>query len=114
MSLLNLIGIQSALASTAPATKSGGSSSMFLMLLLFAFVFYFILIRPQQKRAKAQKALTDRIAVGDEVATIGGIIGKVKTLRDDLVVIAIDGDVSLTLRKSAVDTILPKGTLNDE
>lgn len=116
MSLLPLFGISSAFASGTAASAGthggllGGPLPMFI---LIALVFYFLLIRPQQKRAQAQKKLIADIAVGDEVASIGGIVGTIESLNDQFVVLRISESATLTLKKGAIDSILPKGTQAD-
>lgn len=70
---------------TAP---TGGGSSIFLLLMLGAFVVLFIL--PQRKRKKQIEQLQSALAVGDQVQTIGGIMGRVVSLDDDSVVIEVE------------------------
>lgn len=68
------------------ATKSSSSSSTFIIfLVLIALVGYFLLLRPQQQKAKRQRAQQSNIAVGDEVVTVGGIVGRVIALDADRV-----------------------------
>lgn len=55
----------------------------FIPLLLMIAVFYFILIRPQRKKDKALRAMIADLKIGDEVATIGGIHGKIFRIKDD-------------------------------
>jgi preprotein translocase subunit YajC len=86
-------------------------SSMILMFVVFIVIFYFLLIRPQQKKAKDQRKLMDDISVGDEVITAGGILGKITKLRDNFVVLHLGQDTEITLQKSSISSILPKGTL---
>ena len=115
MSLLSVLGISSAYAaSSAPAAQvspQGSLLSMLPMLVIFIAVFYFLLIRPQSKRAKEHKNLVDNLAIGDEVLTNGGIVGRLTKLRDSYIVIAVSKDVEITLQKNAIATVLPKGTL---
>lgn len=110
---LGAMNISDAFAvTTAQHPHGGGSSAQMLLLpVLLAVVFYFLLIRPQSKRAKQQREMIDRIAVGDEVVTAGGILGKVKRLRDNHVVVAVAKNVEITLQKSSVASVLPKGTV---
>jgi preprotein translocase subunit YajC len=61
-----------------------------LPLLLIGGAFYFVLIRPQQKRAKAQAALVRSVEVGDEVVTTAGIYGTVTDIDDDTDVITLE------------------------
>lgn len=68
-------------------TTSGGSS-LFLLLMLGAFVVLFIL--PQRKRKKQIETIQNALAVGDEVQTIGGIMGRVAELDDETVVVEVE------------------------
>ena len=72
--------------STAYAQGDEGESSMlvsFLPLILIFVVFYFLLIRPQQKKAKAHKAMLGEIGRGDRIVTGGGIVGTVTKVNSD-------------------------------
>jgi preprotein translocase subunit YajC len=86
------------------AASSGGSSGAAPLLLLAVMggFFYFLMIRPQQRRARAQKDLLQSIEVGDEVMTIGGIYGTVRTVEDDRVTLEVANGVDLTFSKSAI------------
>lgn len=63
-----------------------------LMIVLLFGLFYFMLIRPQKKRDKAEREMRDSISVGDEISTIGGFIGKVVNIKDDVLVIESSSD----------------------
>lgn len=63
-----------------------------VMLVLVVVAFYFFLIRPQKKQEKAQQELRDNMKVGDEVTTIGGIVGKIVSLKEETVVIETTKD----------------------
>jgi preprotein translocase subunit YajC len=68
----------------AQQSQQGGSAlALFLPLLLMGGVFYFLLIRPQQKRVRAQQALLSAVEPGDEVITTAGIYGTVTELDED-------------------------------
>ncbi|MBQ7580651.1 MAG: preprotein translocase subunit YajC [Clostridia bacterium] len=84
-----------------------GGSRWSTMLLLAAMVgvMYFIIIRPQKKKQKEEQTLRDNIQIGDEVTTIGGIVGKVVTIKEDTVVIETGADrVKLKFLKGAIQT----------
>ena len=71
-------------ASIAATSSSGGNPLVaFLPLILLGGVFYFILIRPQQRRARAQQALVSAVQEGDEIMTNGGIFGTITEIDDD-------------------------------
>ena len=74
------------------------------MILLFV-VFYFFLIRPQQKKEKEVQKMRQSLEVGDEVITIGGIIGRVVSLKEDNVVLETGSDRSkIRIVRSAIQT----------
>lgn len=63
----------------------------FVPLILMVVVFYFFLIRPQKKKEKEIKDMRANLKVGDEIVTIGGIIGKIVILKEDMVTIETTG-----------------------
>ena len=62
---------------------AGGIAGLIIPIVLMIGVFYFLLIRPQQKRMRAQRELMSDLGVDDEVLTIGGIYGTIKQVDDD-------------------------------
>ena len=84
--------------------------SMLPLVLMFV-VLYFVMIRPQMKRQKEHRAMIDALAKGDEVATAGGLLGKVTKLGDNHLGVEIAAGVEVQLQRSAVVQVLPKGTL---
>lgn len=81
---------------SANANQSAGSS-MLTTFLLFGIVivfFYFLMIRPQKKKDKEQQEMRETIQIGDEIMTIGGIVGIVVKKTEDTVVIETGGDKS--------------------
>ena len=92
----------------AEAAASGGSTTSAMLSMLITFVplfavFYFLIVRPQKKREKEEKEMRESISIGDEIVTIGGIIGLVVRQTDDTLVIETGGDRSkLRIQKSAV------------
>jgi preprotein translocase subunit YajC len=74
-------------------------------------VFYFLLIRPQNKKAKEQREMLSKVAAGDEVATTGGILGKVVEVGDQFVSLEIANNVTIKLQKFQIAQVLPKGTV---
>ena len=104
--------IPSAFAQTAPAASGGGDmlTSMLPLVLMFV-VLYFVMIRPQMKRQKEHRAMIDALAKGDEVATAGGVIGKVTKLGDTYLGVEVAQGVEVQVQRSAVVQVLPKGTV---
>jgi len=94
----------------ADAPQAGGIMSMLPLFILFA-VFWFFLIRPQMKQAKEHKTLVEALAKGDEVATNGGMLGKIKEVGDNFILLEIAKEVQVKIQKNAISTVLPKGTM---
>ena len=72
---------------SADASAANGGGSMLVMMIVLIAVFYFFMIRPENKRKKEAQAMRDAIKVGDNITTIGGIIGDVVSVKDDSIVI---------------------------
>lgn len=94
----------------APAQQEPGLMSFLPLIVLFA-VFYFLLIRPQLKQAKQHKKLVGELGKGDEIATTGGLLGKIKEVGDNFLLVEITKDTEVRIQKNAVSAVLPKGTL---
>lgn len=72
-------------------------------------VFYFVLIRPQQKRDKETQKMRNSLQVGDEIITVGGIVGLVVNIKEDTVVLETGGDRSkIRIKRWAVQENLTK------
>jgi len=86
----------SSTASTAATEESSPLSMIisFAPIILVVIVFYFALIRPQKKQEKKAEKMRKEIEVGDEIVTVGGIVGRVVSLRDENIVIETGGDRS--------------------
>lgn len=83
--------------------------SLVLMVLLIAMI-YFMMIRPQRKKDKADREMREALRVGDEVITIGGIIGKVEKITEKTVVISSTaGKNKIELLKTAIASVSSKG-----
>lgn len=63
-----------------------------IMPVSFLVIFYFLLIRPSQKKEKALKEMRNNLQIGDEIVTIGGLIGKITKISEDHVVIELGSD----------------------
>jgi len=107
------------LISTAYAQTAGGSTEQqimgFLPIILMFVVLYFLMIRPQMKRAKEHKTMLEALKKGDEVVTGGGVVGRITKVGESYVSLEIarsaDGAVEINVQKSAVQTLLPNGTI---
>ena len=90
---------------------SGSGFAQFIPLILIFVIFYFFLIRPQQKRVKEHKLMTQNLKRGDEVITSGGIIGTVdRVLEDDRVELNISDGVKVQVIKNTIQSHLKKET----
>ncbi len=108
--------ISTAMAETpaaAPAMQQPDPFMSFLPLILIFAVMYFLLIRPQVKRQKEHKKLIDALAKGDEVLTSGGVVGRVIELSDSFITVEVAEGTNMIVQRSAVTTVLPKGTIRD-
>ena len=105
--------VSNAYADTAAgANQQGSSISLILMFGIFFLFAYFAIWRPQSKRAKEQQNLLNSLAVGDEVVTLGGLLGRISKISDQYIILSINANVvDVVMQKSSVATILPKGTL---
>ena len=103
--------ISQAWAQGAPA-QGGGMESMLLIVVMFG-VLYFLMIRPQMKRAKEQKAMIEALQKGDEVVSAGGILGKISKINENYVTLEIAQGVDIQMQRSAVQVVLPKGTIKN-
>ena len=104
--------ISQAHAAAAPA-QGGGGASMLIMLAIFGLVFFFMIYRPQAKRVKEHKNLMSALSKGDEVLTQGGLVGKIAKVSEekDFLVISLAEGTDVTVQKSAISAVLPKGTM---
>lgn len=103
--------------SSAFAQGAGGTGGMDLMgllpLVLMFVLLYFLLLRPQMKRAKEHRSMLGALQKGDEVVTAGGTLGKVTNVGDNYVRLEVAPSVEITVQKSSVQTLLPKGSIKN-
>jgi preprotein translocase subunit YajC len=95
----------------ATGSSPGSDIMAFLPMIAIIVVFYFLLIRPQQKRAKETKAMLSALQKGDEVVTAGGVVGKIAKLGEAYADIEVAPNVAITVQRSAISLLLPKGTI---
>jgi preprotein translocase subunit YajC len=107
--------ISSAFAQTAPAAAAGGDLQSTLMsmlpLVLMFVVLYFVMIRPQMRKQKEAKAMIDALAKGDEVVTVGGMLGKITKISDNSLSVEVAPGVEVQIQRGAVVQVLPKGSV---
>jgi preprotein translocase subunit YajC len=102
--------IANAYAQAAPTGGDAGFMGLLPIVLMFVLL-YFLMIRPQMKRAKEQKQMIEALQKGDEVVTAGGVAGRINEMGDAYVSLQIAPNVEISVQRSAVQTLLPKGTL---
>ena len=102
--------ISPAYAQAAPTSPAGDVMTFLPMIGIFV-VFYFLLIRPQQKKAKETRSMLQALQKGDEVATAGGVIGRISKLNEQYAVIEIAPNVEVNVQRGAISQLLPKGTI---
>lgn len=92
------------------AGQAGGSSAQLITTIitfgLVFVIFYFLIIRPQNKKQKETKQMLAALKKGDRVVTVGGIRGTVLTLKEDSVVLKVDGNTKIEFSRSAVSGVV--------
>lgn len=92
-------------ATDASTNQASGLVSILMMVAVIAF-FYFFMIRPQKKQEKAAQDMRDNLAVGDEITTIGGVIGEIVSIKDETVTIETSkAGTKIRFRKSAISSV---------
>lgn len=102
--------ISDAWAQGGAAAQGSPIPSIVMLLVLFG-LFYFLLIRPQQKRTKEHREMTEKLAKGDEVITQGGMLGRITKLGDTFISLEIADGTEIKIQRGAVSALLPKGTI---
>ncbi len=116
MNLKNILAPVSALslvsmdAMAAAQEEPNFLVSMAPLIIIFA-IFYFMLIRPQSKRAKEHKSMTEGLQKGDEIVTQGGVLGKVVKAGENFISVEIAEDVVVKVQRAQVGSLMPKGTM---
>jgi preprotein translocase subunit YajC len=101
--------ISDAFAQTAAAAGQPGLLESLFPIIFIVIVFYFLLIRPQQKRYKQHREMVESVQRGDQVVTGGGIIGTVKKVEsDDVLLVDIADSVTVQIAKATIANVIPK------
>ena len=110
LSLIRLAGETA--AETAPTATEGNwltSLMPLAMPILLIVLMYFLMIRPQQKKQKEEAKMRANLRVGDELTTIGGIKGRVVSIKDDTITIETSNDrTKIVFEKAAIGTVHTK------
>lgn len=104
--------INPAWAQGSGAPAPGFDFSLIMIVLMFG-VLYFLMIRPQMKRAKEHKTMVEALQKGDEVVAAGGMLGRIGKINENYVTLEIADNVEVQVQRSAVQLVLPKGTIKN-
>ena len=89
----------------ATSTAVGGGMPMLLMVVIMFAVFYFFVIRPENKKKKKTEEMRNSLTLGDEIITIGGMIGKIVQITEDTITFETGEDrVGIQTKKWAIST----------
>ncbi len=94
-----------ALLGAAPVDGGSPFAGTLFMFAAIGGIFYFLIIRPQRQQQKRHEAMVRNLSRGDEVATVGGVIGKIVHLSEDRVVIK-SGDTRLEVERGKISRVL--------
>lgn len=104
MNFGNLIIGATSTSSTATSTSS--TLWEFLPFVFLIVLLYFIMIRPQRKKEKSVQQMREAVQIGDSVITVGGVVGRVVSIKEDIIVIETGADRSkIQIKKWAIQTI---------
>ena len=102
------------LGGCVPAEEGGDTTSstiyMIVFLVLIFGVFYFLIIRPQRKKQQDQQKLLSDLRPGDRVITIGGIYGRIESIREDSVILKIESGATIRVTRSGIAGKQPEST----
>lgn len=102
---MNFITLMSSTANGGTASSTSG----IIMIVVLIVIMYFMMIRPQKKRQKEEQEMRSSLEIGDEIITIGGIVGKVVTIREQDLVIETGADrTKMKIQRWAVNTNVTK------
>ena len=111
MRLKPRVRLRSRRTTTKDVTNVDNGIGSLVLLALLMFVFYFMLIRPQKRRVEQHRKLVESVSVGDQVVTIGGMYGTVRSLDDDEMELEIASGTTVRMVRSAISrTITDDGT----
>ena len=99
------------LAHAQAAAPAAPGITDFLPLIIIFILFWFMLIRPQMKRAKEHRKLVAELAVGDEVVTNGGLLGRITKVGESFLTVEVADNLHIKLQRHAVASVVPKGTI---
>lgn len=98
-------------AHAAGAAPAGPGMGDLVFLVLLFVVFYFIMIRPQMKKNKEHRNMVAAVAKGDEVVTVGGLLGKVKEVGETFLLLEVSEGLEVKVKKQSIEALMQKGTM---
>jgi preprotein translocase subunit YajC len=104
--------ITNALASTGTPSTTDSLIS-FLPLVVIFLLFWVMIIRPQMNRTKEQNKMVASLQKGDEIITTGGQVGRIVKVGDQFISLEIAEGIITHIQKTAIQSMLPKGTYKD-
>ncbi len=100
------MNLQLLLEGESAASPASNGIITIIMLVAMVAVFYFFLYRPQKKQEKQQKEMMNSLNVGDEITTIGGIVGRIVSIKEEVVSIETSKDrTRLSILRSAIRSV---------
>ena len=105
--------ITEALAQDAGAAQSSDPLLGLLFPIGLVVLLYFLMIRPQVKRQKEHKKMVEALSKGDEVATVGGLVGRITDLGENFAQVEIADGMEVKIRRQSVEAVLPKGSIKE-
>ena len=103
--MFDFIAMQNILGGASGSTGGAGSAQYIILMVVLIGVMYFFTIRPQKKRQKEEQEMRNSLEIGDEIITIGGIVGRVVTIREEDLVIETGADrTKMKIQRWAVNT----------
>lgn len=105
MDFMTLLAMPGAGAEGGAATGQQSPFTMIIFIAIMGVFMYFSMIRPQKKKQKEEQQMRDSLQIGDEITTIGGIVGRVVTIKDDTLIIETGSDrVKMKIARWAMQT----------
>ena len=106
LALVLLLALSLAIMGGCTTTEGGDTTTSTIYLVVFMVllfgIFYFLIIRPQRKRQQEHQELTEGLQPGDRVITIGGIYGRIESVREDSVVLKVESGATIRVAKNGI------------
>ncbi len=97
MNFLSILPLQA-----APAQTGASGAGFWIMIVLLFGIMWLFMIRPQRKQQKEMEKFRNELKKGDKIVTVGGIYGTIDEIKEDTVLVKVDGDVKLKMSKTAI------------